>query len=555
MRELLLKNKKGFAKYLFATFLFIIDHFVQIGFCALLMGAMEKGDVAYYNQFLFVVVAVAVYSPISFIVSRLLRIGYMRDTILTVRKQAFGKLMRMPFKKFSRQSKETYLSNLVNDINDFENRFFVSLLNFLINVGMFVLTFVVLCFVDWIMALAMIALSGILFGISRLLAKKTETLQKEVSEQSEQYTTDMSNTFNGLEILKLNRIEDTFLQKSLSSMKRMENKKFAMNIFSESQRNVIYSLGFVVQVLVMTYLCIIFKDGGISLGMATLVYQLGSSMSYNLLEAFPLWNVIKASVKIYDKITKDEEEGETVTEAAKTETSEFTHHMAIKVEDVTFSYEKNTVLEHVSFEIEKGKKYLIKGASGAGKSTLMNLLSMTYDDYTGKITADGVDYHEIKDKTFHEKAAFIFQDVFLFEDTLRNNISLYKELPEERVQTAASLCGLDLVIEERQEGLDMQLLENGKNLSGGQRQRIAIARAIAKEAEILFIDEGTSALNVELGSEIEKAFLSLDKTVIAVSHRYYEGVTNHYDYVLEVKNKRVKRIPAEEYFREEEEAC
>lgn len=101
----------------------------------------------------------------------------------------------------------------------------------------------------------------------------------------------------------------------------------------------------------------------------------------------------------------------------------------------------------------------------------------------------------------------------------------------------------------------MQLLENGKNLSGGQRQRIAIARAIAKEAEILFIDEGTSALNVELGSEIEKAFLSLDKTVIAVSHRYYEGVTNHYDYVLEVKNKRVKRIPAEEYFREEEEAC
>lgn len=153
MRELLLKNKKGFAKYLFATFLFIIDHFVQIGFCALLMGAMEKGDVAYYNQFLFVVVAVAVYSPISFIVSRLLRIGYMRDTILTVRKQAFGKLMRMPFKKFSRQSKETYLSNLVNDINDFENRFFVSLLNFLINVGMFVLTFVVLCFVDWIWSL------------------------------------------------------------------------------------------------------------------------------------------------------------------------------------------------------------------------------------------------------------------------------------------------------------------------------------------------------------------------------------------------------------------
>jgi len=98
--------------------------------------------------------------------------------------------------------------------------------------------------------------------------------------------------------------------------------------------------------------------------------------------------------------------------------------------------------------------------------------------------------------------------------------------------------------------LDERLAENGKNLSGGQRQRISIARAIAKNAQILFVDEGTSSLNEELGREIEKLFLSLDNTVIAISHRYYEGVTENYDYVLEVKNGLVHSYPARDYFNE-----
>jgi ATP-binding cassette subfamily B protein len=98
--------------------------------------------------------------------------------------------------------------------------------------------------------------------------------------------------------------------------------------------------------------------------------------------------------------------------------------------------------------------------------------------------------------------------------------------------------------------LNQRLTENGKNLSGGQRQRISIARAMAKNAEILFVDEGTSSLNEELGREIEKVFLELDSTVIAISHRYYEGVTENYDYVIELKNGEIHSYPAKDYFNE-----
>ena len=554
MKELLWKRKGKFIQYLAASFMFNIDRYVQMGIFALIMGAVEKGRETNYTIIVVITILAAVYSAVSFVISRMLRIGYMRDTILDVRRQAFDKIMRMPFKKYSRKGKEVYLSNLINDINQFESDFFISLLNFLINAGMFVISFIILLFLDPMLAAGMFAASLILYLVSSIFSKKTVELKEGLSTASEEFTEEMSNTFHGLEILKLNRIEDKFLQKSLASIRRVERKKCLANVFTEGQRSFIQILAYVVSCGVMVYLCMNFKNG-VSLAMATFIFQLASAMSFNLVEAFPLWNAVKASVNIYRKITTDEveekaEDKETKQTDALVREKSFQFEDKITVSDVSFSYDRKTILSHASFTIEKGKKYLIKGVSGAGKSTLMNLLSMTYDTYEGEILVDNTEYKSIIEKTFHDKVAFIYQDVFLFEDTIRNNITLFKELPEERVQFAAKVSELDSVIADRKLGLEEQLSENGKNLSGGQRQRISIARAIAKDAEILFVDEGTSSLNEDLGKEIEKVFLSLPQTVIAISHRYYEGVTELYDYVLEIKNGQVHQYQAKDYFGE-----
>lgn len=393
----------------------------------------------------------------------------------------------------------------------------------------------------------MLLSSVVLYGISRLFSNRTVALQSEVSTLNEEFTTDIGNTFNGLEILKLNRIEDKFLQKSLDSIKRVENKKNWFNIFSEGQRNLINILGYVTMCGVMIFLCLGFRNG-ISLAKATFVFQLASAMSFNLIEAFPLWNTIKASIHIYEKITMSDEKNE--AKASEDKKGGFSNFKEIKVQSLKFAYENTEILKDANFTIQRGKKYLIKGVSGAGKSTLMNLLAKTYDNYEGNILADGVDYKTIEDKKFQEKVAFIYQDVFLFEDSIRNNITLYKDIPEERIDFAVKACRLDTLVSEKEQGINEILMENGKNLSGGQRQRISIARAIAKEAEILFVDEGTSSLNEDLGRDIEKLFLSLDQTVIAISHRYYEGVTEQYDYVLEIKNGRVNQYIAKDYFGE-----
>ncbi|SHM90674.1 ABC-type multidrug transport system, ATPase and permease component [Anaerosporobacter mobilis DSM 15930] len=550
MKELLWNKRGKFVQYLFASFLFIIDHFVQIITFSVILGVIEQGADADLNKIIWIAILAGVYNVVNFIISRMLRIGFMRDIILEVRKQAFDKIMRMSFKQFSRKSKDVYLSNLVNDINTFEESFFVSLLNFLINTGMFILSFIALLFLEPVLAGYMVIASAILYVISHFFSKNTVTLQEEVSLQNEIFTTNINNTFQGLEILKLNRMDDKFLHKSLDGLRKLELRKYIFNIFAECQKNLINVIGYVISCFLMLYLCLNF-DKGMTLTNAAIVFQLGAMMSFNLIEAFPLWNKVKASSKIYEKITKDDEEdNDSVDDSDNEKTEEFTINQQIEVRDVSFNYGDKEILHHANFVIEKGKKYLIKGVSGAGKSTLINLLSMTYDNYDGQILADGVDYKKIKERTFHDKVSFIYQNVFLFEDTIRNNITLYKEIPDNLIQKAVEACDLSELISSQEHGLDQVLKENGKNLSGGQRQRISIARAIAKDSEILFVDEGTSSLNEELGREIEKVFLSLPQTVVAISHRYYEGISEQYDYVLEIKNGEVLQSVAADYFGE-----
>jgi len=173
---------------------------------------------------------------------------------------------------------------------------------------------------------------------------------------------------------------------------------------------------------------------------------------------------------------------------------------------------------------------------------------MAYDDYEGTILIDGVDLKTIQTKSFNENVSFIYQDVFLFEASITDNITLFKPADSKRLANVCTMAGLDDFIDTQEHGLETMISENGKNLSGGERQRISIARALYKQADILFMDEASSSLNEELGRAVEATILDLEATVVAISHRYYEGVSERYDYVLDLNDGYVNIYPAVEYF-------
>ncbi|TAH61348.1 MAG: ABC transporter ATP-binding protein, partial [Gottschalkiaceae bacterium] len=434
-------------------------------------------------------------------------------------------------------------SNLINDINVFEQHFFHKLLNVIYFGGQYTASLIILLFLDYKFALSLFVVSIVLFFFSKSFEKKTVKLQEEVSENNEKFTTNIANTFNGLEILKLNNIEDKFLGSTLKAVDKVERKKLHYTVFTEGQRNLTNFLGFVIFVGILIYSISSILNGA-SFAKTALMLQLSNGCVWPIVQLFPFLNELRASNTIYNKITKNDED----TSSSIVKEKNFEFNSEIRVEGLKFNYDGKEIFKGASFNIEKGKKYLLKGESGSGKSTLIKLLSMVVDDYEGSITMDGVNYREIKEESLNNNVSFVYQDVFLFEDTIANNITLFKDIPEEKILKAAEGAGLIEFLNEKKLGLQETLMENGKNLSGGQRQRISIARAIVKNASILFVDEGTSSLNEELGRAVEDTILSLDSTVIAISHRYYKGITEKYDYVLEVKNGLVTQYESQDYF-------
>lgn len=545
MKALLFKRKKAFIVYILACFIPAISQLLgNLGF-AVLLGAIEKASMQAFYVAVSITVGIVIVSGFGQLLSRFLRIRFMRDTLLDVRIRAFEKILGYSYTHFNKKSKEVYISNLINDINIFEQNFFHRLLNVIFRGGVYVFSLIILAFMDLKFTIVLFVISMVVFWITRKFENKTVALQEEVSSLNEDFTVKAANTFNGLEILKLNNIENKFMDQTLKQIDRVEKKRFTFTVFTEGQRSVTNILTYAIFIGILMYLMSMAFEGE-SIMKITFMLQLANGCVWPIGQVLPMFNELKASANIYNKITvSDEPESEIVRESRP-----FVFNHKIEAQDLNFSYEDKPILKDAHFILEKGKKYLLKGASGAGKSTLIKLLSKTYEGYEGTIKIDGVSYHDVSVDAFNENVSFIYQDVFLFEDTLKNNITLYKDIPEERVMHAVRAAGLMDLLEDKENGLEMQIQENGKNLSGGQRQRISIARAIIKGSEILFADEATSSLNEELGRSVEETILSLESTVISISHRFYENLTETYDFVLELKNSNLTEYPSDVYFRE-----
>ena len=198
-------------------------------------------------------------------------------------------------------------------------------------------------------------------------------------------------------------------------------------------------------------------------------------------------------------------------------------HNQIKFNDVSFNYLADVpVLKNINLVVNKGETVAIVGNSGGGKTTLVNLLPRFYDVTKGSITVDGKDIRDFTLKSLRQNIGVVFQDNFLFDGTIRENIMLGNEdASEEQLQRAIKLAYLDEFLKSLKNGIDTQIGERGILLSGGQRQRVAIARAFLKNAPILVLDEATSALDNKSEAVVQKAIENLmhDKTVFVIAHR------------------------------------
>ena len=199
----------------------------------------------------------------------------------------------------------------------------------------------------------------------------------------------------------------------------------------------------------------------------------------------------------------------------------------IEVSDVSFGYTPDVqVLHDVNVTFEAGKSCAIVGASGSGKSTLLHLLMAGSGDYSGEIRYDGQELRAVSCESLYEIASLIQQNVFVFNATIRDNITMFRDFPKSEVECA---------IEQR--GENYLCGENGSGLSGGEKQRISIARSLLRNASILLVDEATAALDAQTARQVAGSILDLEHvTRIVVTHTLDASLLRRYDRILAMKN-------------------
>lgn len=188
-------------------------------------------------------------------------------------------------------------------------------------------------------------------------------------------------------------------------------------------------------------------------------------------------------------------------------------------------------------KIQKGEKIAIVGMSGSGKSTLFNLLLRFYDVTSGHISIDNQDIQAISAESLYNLMTIVQQDVYIFDDTLRANITLNQTFTDEEIKQAAQQSGLENYVLENESGLQALCGENGSNLSGGQKQRLSIARALIRKTPILLLDEATSSLDNQVTTEIENSILDIQNlTALVVTHKLNKNILKKYDRILFMKS-------------------
>lgn len=354
-----------------------------------------------------------------------------------------------------------------------------------------------------------------------VLEKKLDVIYEEISEENAKLNTVCEENLGGVRTVKAFAREKHEISKFLS-----HNKRFYELNMKQSDMFVKYHPYFTLVTKILPLVCLLFGgylviDGELSLG------DLGAFVQYSMNVVWPMeilgWltNSLSAAVASNRKLSKIYQEAPTVCEPTQPVSVEKLSGK-ITFRGVHFDRGDNEILTDINFEIAPGKTLGIMGATGSGKSSLVYLLQRLYDVTKGEILVDDIPIKTMPLHTLRSNIAVVMQDVFLFSDTIADNIMLGKRgsLTIEGITKASKKAQASGFIDKLEKGYDTIIGERGVGLSGGQKQRISIARAIAKKSPILVMDDSTSALDMETESMIQETLDTMQGTTkIIIGHR------------------------------------
>ena len=444
----------------------------------------------------------------------------------------FTELSKKSISAFSGENTAIYLSALSNDANDIESGYLANIFPLICDVLLFIGALAMMIWYSPILTLVAIAVSFLPILASILSGNRMAEAETAVSNKNETLTATLKDSLSGFSVIKSFRAEKAICEQFAQNVKAVASAK----CHRDRVAVILYSMGNFTGILaqfgvffVGAWLTV--TGRGASAGIVMSFVQM---MNYiiNPISRVPyILAKRKAAFALIDKLARAlnnnvRDEGAHIP---------LTLSDGIHLDNVTFSYDgEKEALSHVTTTFEAGKSYAIVGGSGSGKSTLLNLLMASYSNYEGTIHFDENNLRNISSASLYELVSLIQQNVFVFNNSVRDNVTMFHPFDDNAVNQALALSGLSEFIARR--GEDALCGENGCNLSGGEKQRISIARSLLRKSPVLLMDEATAALDTQTAFRVIGSILDLKGlTRIVVTHALDETILKRYDKILAMK--------------------
>ena len=458
---------------------------------------------------------------------------FLQRAMQQYRDYAFSRLTQKSLRSFSKEGTALYVSALTNDCTSIENNYLAATFTLIELLFCFWGALIMMLYYSPVMLVLAVALSFLPVAVSMKAGNRLTEQEKEISKKNERFVSIVNELLSGFPVIKSFRAEAQasrlFSQRNEQAEEAKKNKSRTEQLISllANDAGIIAQMGIF---LAGAWLAI--SNKGVTAGVVIVFVQLMNYILNPISQVPLLWSNRKAAIALMEKLS--DALSENVREEGREKLNVFSEK--IEVKDLTYGYEpESPVLKDLDVQFDAGKSYAIVGGSGSGKSTLLNLLMGSSSNYQGEICIDSVSIKNIESESLYQLMTSVQQNVFVFNDTIRNNVTMFHEFSDKEVTLALERSGLSEFIEKR--GEDFVCGENGANLSGGERQRISIARALLRKSPIILVDEATAALDAATARAVSFSILNLvGMTRIVVTHRLEEAILRRYDKILVMKN-------------------
>ncbi len=536
MKQLIKNHQTSF--YAFMIFNILVP-LTNIAFAYSIKGiidsGMSKNKEDLTQAILVGAVVIFIYAGLNFISSRL-RNKLVRKIMARYKNKVFQSILDRDYREFSKETSGKFISILTENMKKIEQDYLYQFFHISKNLSLMIFSLIAMFIGNWFLTLLVIIASVIPMMSTGFIGQKSARLQNSAMIAEQKYLAKVKDIIAGFLVIKSFNVKEIIYQDYSHESENLDEIYFIKGKF-DILANIISQLSGMIVFLVAFGggMYLVFNDYT-SIGSVTAIVQLVNFVVMSLNEIgvgiskFREGQVTLEAFKVYD-----------VPEFQKGKTKEYFDEV-ITFSNVDFSYPnaEERIFNHLSLKIQKGEKIAIVGRSGSGKSTLLNLLLRFYDVTSGDISIDNEDLQAISIESLYNLMTVVQQDVYIFDDTLKANITLNQSFTEHDIKQAVQQSGLDSYVLENDLALQALCGENGSNLSGGQKQRLSIARALIRKTPILLLDEATSSLDNQVTAEIENSILKIqDLTALVVTHKLNEPILKKYDRILFMKDGRI----------------